>query len=137
MTQQVTFGRRGVRPPAPEPAPAPASAPAREPVRVEPSSPELEAFAASIRQARASDVAEFAQWRRDQRPRRVLIIVLRFALLTPGLVCFLFQAPWWISLGLEAAGLAANGWLRRERRRQASAIAGWSPDQPETPPAAV
>jgi hypothetical protein len=89
----------------------------------------LEAFAASIRDANASDAAEFARWRRDQLPRRLLIILLRFALLAPGVICMLAQAPWWISLGLEGAGLAANGWLRRERRRQASAIAAWAPDR--------
>ena len=118
MAEQATFGRRSVRSPGP----------ARAPRRPEPSSPELEAFAASLRDAHTSDVAEFARWRRRQFPRRLLMIVVRLSLLAPGLACFLAQAPWWVSLGLEAAGLAANGWLRRERRRQASAIAAWTPD---------
>jgi hypothetical protein len=90
----------------------------------------LDAFAASVRNAEASDVAEFARWRSEQFPRTLLMILVRFALLTPGLVCFVVQAPLWVSLGLEAAGIAANGWLRRERRRQASAIAAWTPDPP-------
>jgi hypothetical protein len=126
VAEQVTFGRRGVRPPAAEPAPEPA--PARAPDRPEPSSADLEAFAASVRAAKASDVAAFARWRREQLPRRLLIILLRFALLTPGVICILAQAPWWVSLGLEGTGLAANVWLRQERRRQASAIAAWTPE---------
>jgi hypothetical protein len=118
MPEQVTFGRRAGLPPAP-------ARPQRQP---EPSSPELEAFAASIRDEEGGDVAEFARWRRDQAPRRLLLILVRFALLTPGLVCFVAHAPLWVSLGLEAAGIAANGWLRRERRRQASEIAAWAPE---------
>lgn len=120
MAQQVTFGRKGVRSPAPAPAGAPG--------RVEPSNPELEAFAASIKDGKPSDAAEFAHWRRRQFPRRLLIVLVGLALMTPGLACFVVQTPWQVSLGLEAAGLAANGWLRRERRRQASAIAAWAPD---------
>jgi hypothetical protein len=88
----------------------------------------LEAFAASVRDAQARDVEEFARWRRQQAPRRLLMLLVRLALLTPGLVCFALHAPWWVSLSLEAVGLAANGWLRGERRRQASAIAAWTPD---------
>jgi hypothetical protein len=118
MAEQATFGRRSVRAPAP----------ARTPGRPEPSNPELEAFAASVRDGQASDVAEFARWRREQFPRTLLMILVRFALLAPGLACFAFHAPLWVSLGLEVAGLVANGWLRRERRRQASAIAAWTPD---------
>lgn len=116
MAERVTFGRRSV--PAPE----------RKASRPETSNPQLEAFAASVRDAKASDVAEFARWRRERLPRMLLMILLRFALLTPGLICFAFQAPWWSSLGLEAVGLAANAWLRQERRRQASEIAAWTPD---------
>ena len=120
MAQQVTFGRRSVGSPAP--------APARTPGRLEPLSPELEAFAASIKDAQPSDVDEFARWRRHQSPRRLLTILVGIALMAPGVVCFIVQAPWWVSLSLEAGGFAANGWLRRERRRQASAIAAWAPD---------
>ena len=119
MAEQVTFGRRGVSPPAP----------ARTPPRPEPSSPELEAFAASIRDAKLSDAAEFARWRRKQLPRRLLMILVRLALIAPGLVCFAVHAPWWVSAGLEVAGVAANAWVRGERRRQVSAIAAWAPDR--------
>jgi hypothetical protein len=98
------------------------------PAQPETPSAAVEAFAASIRNARASDVDEFAQWRRDQRPKRLLMILVSLALLAPGLICFAVQAPWWVSMGLEAVGLAANVWLRRERGRQASAIAEWTPE---------
>jgi hypothetical protein len=121
MAEQVTFGRKNVRPPEPAPAPEPASTQ----VQPEASNPELEAFAASIRDSKASDVEAFAEWRREQAPRRLLMLLLRFALLTPGLVCFAFHAPLWLSIGLEVAGVAANAWMRGERRRQASAIAAW------------
>ena len=124
MAEQVTFGRRGVRPPAP--APAPALARTRQ--RPEPSSPELEAFAASIRDAQLSDAAEFARWRRRQLPRRLLMILVRLALIAPGLLCFAVHAPWWVSSGLEVAGVAANAWVRGERKRQVSAIAAWTPE---------
>ena len=120
MAEQVIFGRRGARPP--EPPPARVAAPPG------PSSPELEAFAASIRDARLSDAAEFARWRRRQLPRRLLMILVRLALVAPGLLCFAVHAPWWISSGLEVAGVAANAWVRGERRRQVSAIAGWEPE---------
>ena len=119
MAQQVTFGRRGVRAPTPVQPP--------EPRRLEPSSPDVEAFAASLRDSKLSDAAEFARWRRDQLPRRLLMILVSLALMAPGLVCFAVKAPWWVSLVLEGAGLAAGVWLRRERRRQASAIAAWEP----------
>ncbi len=122
MAEQVTFGRRGGRPALPEPALA------GTPVRPEPSSPELEAFAASVRDARLSDAAEFARWRRQQLPRRVLMILARLALIAPGMLCFAVHAPWWISSGLEVAGVAANAWVRGERKRQVSAIAGWEPE---------
>ena len=123
MVQQATFGRRGIR------SPTPTSAPVRAPGLLEPSSPELDAFAATIKDAELSDVAEFARWRRRQFPRRLLIILVGLGLMAPGLVCLIVRAPLWVSLSLEAAGLAANGWLRRERRRQASAIAAWAPDE--------
>ena len=119
MTQQVTFGRRGLRATTP--------APARQPVQPEPSSQHLDAFVASLRESKPSDAAEFARWRRDQLPRRLLMVAVSLALMAPGAFCFAFKAPWWISLGLEAAGVAGGIWLRRERRRQASAIAAWEP----------
>jgi hypothetical protein len=119
MAQQETFGRKAPQSAAPKPV--------RRPDGPEPLSPELAAFAKSIRSARDSDVDEFARWRREQLPRRLSVILVGIALMTPGLVCLIAQAPLWVSLGLEAAGLAANVWLRHERRRQASDIAGWTP----------
>ena len=119
MVQKATFGRRGVQP----------SAPVRGPARPDPVNPQIEAFAASLREAEPSDAAEFARWRRRRLPHSVLLVVVGFALMAAGAACFVLHAPWWLSLGLEAAGLAGNAWLRRERRSQASAIAAWSPDE--------
>jgi hypothetical protein len=90
----------------------------------------LERFAASLKDVKINEVADFATWRRRQLPRRLLVILVGLILMAPGLLCFVVQAPWWLSVGLEAAGLAANGWLRRERRRQTLAIAKWAPDAP-------
>jgi hypothetical protein len=91
-------------------------------------SPELEAFAASIQAAKPNETAEFARWRRRRLPSRLLVVLVGVVLMAPGLVSFVIQAPWWLSLGLETAGLIANGWLRQERRRQAAAIAAWAPE---------
>ena len=120
MAEQVTFGRRGVLTPSPA---------ARAPDQLEAWSPQLEAFVASLKDAAPSEAAEFARWRQQQLPNRLLVFVLGVALLAPGLICFLFHAPWWISLGAEATGFAANAWLRHERRRSAAAIAAWAPDR--------
>jgi hypothetical protein len=117
VAQPATFGRRGLPPKASSQAPG----------RLEPLSPELEAFAASLKDAEFSDTKEFARWRRNQLPRRLLMILVRVAFMAPGLICFADQAPWWVSSGFEVAGLFANGWLVRERRRQTSAIAAWTP----------
>ena len=51
------------------------------------------------------------------------------ALMSPGLVCFLIQAPLAASIGLEIAGGLANAWLRRERQRHLRAIASWTPPE--------
>ena len=108
---------------------SPTPAVARTPDRLQAWSPQLEAFVASLTDAEPSEAAEFARWRRRQLPNRLLVVVLGLALMAPGLICFAVQAPWWVALGLEAAGVAANVWLRRERRRNAAAIAGWAPDR--------
>jgi hypothetical protein len=121
VAQQVTFGRRSALTPTP--------APVRAPDRLEAWSPQLEAFVASLKDAEPSEAAEFARWRQQQLPNRLLVIVLGLALLAPGLVCFLIKTPLWVSLCVEAAGFVANAWLRHVRRRNASAIAGWAPDR--------
>src|ERR1700744_3018172 len=102
---------------------------ARAPDRLEAWSPQLEAFVASLKDAEPSEAAEFARWRQQQLPNRLLVFVLGVALLAPGLICFLVHAQFWVSLAVEAAGFAANIWLRHERRRNAAAIAGWTPDR--------
>ena len=67
----------------------------------------------------------FAAWRRTQQGRRYVAWLVSFALLCPGVLCFIFNAPTSVSLGLEALGMAASYWLRRERKRHLSEIATW------------
>lgn len=117
MAQQATFGRRAVSAPVH----------ARNAYDVEHLSPEAEAFLATLNQRPADARDDFADWRRAQRPRRLIVIAVGAAFMSPGLFCFLFQAPWWLSIGLSLAGVGVNGWLRRERQSQAKAIAGWTP----------
>ena len=117
MAEQLTFGRRRVA----------VQAPPQPVYRLEDPNPQLEAFRASLKSAPLSEDAEFAQWRRRQRPRRLMVILVGVAFLAPGVICFIFQAPWWVSLGLEIAGFAATDWRRRERKRQSKEIAAWTP----------
>jgi len=122
MAEQQTFGQRR----APQPSQG-AMRPARPIPVAEPDSPELEAFRASLKDLRPGQDAEFAQWRRAQSPRRLLLFLVGAAFLAPGAICFALQAPWWVSLGLELAGFAANAWRRRERQRLSQDIAAWTP----------
>jgi hypothetical protein len=117
MAEQATFGRRALS----------ARVSARDPYDVDHLSPEAEAFLATLNDRPPEARADFANWRRAQRPRRLLVVLVGAAFMAPGLFCFLFQAPWWLSIGLSLAGVGVNGWLRRERQSQAKAIAGWTP----------
>jgi hypothetical protein len=58
----------------------------------------------------------------------MLVWALRLALISPGLICFLIQAPLEASVGLEVAGVLANVWIRRERQQHLRAIATWDPE---------
>lgn len=124
MAEHRTFGRRR----APQPYTAWARPPQPRPIPVtEPDSPELRAFRASLKTPNPGQDAEFVQWRRAQGPQRLLVILVGVVFLAPGAICFAFQAPWWVSLSLELAGLAANAWRRRERRRLAREVTAWTP----------
>ena len=116
MPEQITFGRRRT------PVPAVSA-------RIDPEalSPEAEAFRAELAASRMAVDEEFATWRRSQRPRRFGFILLSVLLLAPGLICFVLDAPWQASMGLEAAGFACAAWVRKERRRRIGEIAGWAP----------
>ena len=90
-------------------------------------SPQAEAFRASLRRTPSDADEDFANWRRATRPRRWMAWAIGLALMSPGLLCFVFQAPLSVSIGLEIAGGVANTWLRRERRRHLRAITNWDP----------
>lgn len=113
----MTFGRR----------PVPSATVSRVSCDAEQLSPRAEAFLAAMGDGQGDEVAVFTQWRRAQQPRRLLLIAVGAAFVAPGLLCFVFQAPWWVSIGLSVAGVGVNGWLRSERQRQAREIAAWTP----------
>ena len=117
MATGTTFGRKR------EP-----SAAAPRNLRVpETLSPQAEAFRAQLRSNPNDAVKDFADWRRATRPRRWMAWAIGLALMSPGLLCFVFQAPLSVSIGLEIAGGVVNAWLRRERRRHLRAITNWDP----------
>lgn len=67
----------------------------------------------------------FDDWLKTQRTRRLRFLFVRFALLAPGLLCFVLDAPLALSMGLEIAGFIANVWVKTERKKQAEEIATW------------
>ena len=119
MSAPRTFGRRG--------AAARAASPPRRPTTtaVDSLSPQAEAFRAEIAARRGQDQASFETWRRAQGGRRALSVALTLASFSPGLISFLLQAPFWLSIGLEIAAVAGNVWLRRERWRRMREIVNW------------
>jgi hypothetical protein len=118
VTASTGFGRRQplppplVRPPSPQPFDL---------------SPEAEAFRAQLAEAPGA-ASGFEAWRSSQRGRQALVWGLSLFFLSPGLFCFLVNAPAGVSGGLEVVGLFAGFWLRRERRRRLSQIVAW--DEP-------
>jgi hypothetical protein len=112
VAEETTFGRRR----------AVGGSERRAAVSAQVLSPEAEAFRVALEDVPTQD---FSDWRRGQRSRRLIAWILSFVLLSPGVLCFLFQAPLPASIGLELAGMAVNGWLRRERRRHLRAVVGW------------
>ena len=115
MAEPITFGRRRAeRPSGLRDAGAP-----------QPLSPRAEAFRQELSVGRPAARPDFSDWWREQQGRRLFIWLTSLALLSPGLLCFLFQTSWSVSVGVEALGVVANWWLRRERRRHLKDIASW------------
>ena len=73
---------------------------------------------------KASD-AEFVKWHRSQRFGRFMFVILRLALMTPGVLCFYLHAPKGVSLGLEIGGFVLGWWLNRVRKRYYRTIVDW------------
>jgi hypothetical protein len=115
VAASTTFGRK--RPPS-------ATAP-RSPATTQSLSPQAEAFRASLGSTPGESAEDFSDWRRATRSRRWIAWAVGLALMSPGLLCLVLQAPLWVSIGLEVGGGVANAWLRRERRRQLRAITNW------------
>ena len=83
-----------------------------------------ESFRAEIAEGRAAP-SSFDAWRRSWTGRRWLVFAVTLASFLPGLASFLIDAPIVVSIGLSGASLAANLWLRRERRLRLKEIVAW------------
>ena len=118
-----TFGRRQHLPPLPPLGSEKRIRKSRPPRSEQP--PKIEAKA----KPKPAPDSEFTAWRKAQAPRSALFWLASLALMAPGIACFLAQAPWQMSAVVEAAGLVAGGWLRRERKRRLAEIAAWDADQ--------
>ena len=119
MPEPTTFGRKAPAslPTAPEPSGAQA--------QVRALSAEAEAFRKTLKSGGSASKSDFAHWRRSQLGRRVIFWIASILLLTPGVISFVVDMPFSLSLGLEVLGLAGNWWLRRERKRHLKEIAAW------------
>jgi hypothetical protein len=117
MAQQVSFGRRGLAHPA---------ALAFKAIDHATLSAEAETFRAELAESGVSPEDSFDGWLRARRGRRLLAWLITFALLTPGVLCFVLKTSAPVSGGLELVGLIISVWLRRQRRKHLSEIANWS-----------
>ena len=88
----------------------------------------LAALRLEMESVRGEDAA-FQGWRRDQQLGRWLAWIASFALLTPGVICFMAHAPAAVSSALEVVGVVGGWALRRARRQRLSAIRDWAPDE--------
>jgi hypothetical protein len=117
MAQHVSFGRRGL---------AHHAAPAAKAMDHAALSAEAEAFRAGLADGGVSAEDGFDGWLRARRGRRLVAWLITFALLTPGVLCFVLKTSPPVSVGLEVVGLVLSVWLRRQRRKHLSEIASWS-----------
>jgi hypothetical protein len=88
-------------------------------------SPQAEVFRKSLRSDGPAGQSDFAIWRRSQQGRRAVFWIASILMLAPGVISFVVDMPFGLSLGLEVLGIAGNWWLRRERRRHLNEIATW------------
>jgi len=119
------FGRREAVIALSPPRPLTRAADRRALPSTEQESPQIEAFRAELAASRGAPTSEFAAWRRSQLADRVLSWTVAVVFLSPGLLCFLLQAPVGDSIGLEIAGIVANAWVRYRRRQRLKAIVAW------------
>ncbi len=121
-----TFGRRAPAAAAPAPVPAHA-APARAAPGPIALGPAAERFRASLETVPSPPLDDFARWKRGRTAGRLGAWVATFALLSPGVICFVVQAPNAVSTMVEVLGIGANWWLRRRRQAHLAAIRAWEP----------
>ena len=91
----------------------------------DPLSPEAEAFRREMHEgSKASDV-QFDDWRRSQQFSGFIFIILRIALMAPGVLCFALHAPRSVALVLEVLGIGLGWWMKRARKRYHRTIVDW------------
>ena len=117
MTSTISFGRRH--------APLPLARTAFE--AADPDE-RFEALRRDMARVRGED-SDFRGWRRDQQLGRWVSWFASFALLMPGVICFMAHAPQAVSGVLEVAGIAGGWWLRRQRKQRLNAIREWRSDE--------
>jgi len=121
LVHERVFGRKG----------STRAASLGSPTDVRTSTPVAEYVRAVPDEQEYSATSEFADWRRDQRGRWLAAWALGLIFVSPGLLCFLFHAPLGLSVAMEVAGVVANAWVRRERKRRLQEIVHWNPtDEP-------
>ncbi len=113
MPASSSFGRRQA--PAPPPVRA---APRPAPPAASSLSAEAEAFRAQLAGSSADRTSPLDDWRRSRRGRQIAVWVVTLASLAIGPVSFELETPLSVSIVLEVAAIAANIWLRRERRNR-------------------
>ena len=88
-------------------------------------SPEAEAFRREMRDGPKTSDAQFQDWQRSQSFGRLMTIVLRVALMTPGALVYFLHAPKTVAIVLEVAGFAAGWWLKHLRKRYIRTVVDW------------
>eukprot|EP01037_Dinobryon_pediforme_P012325 gene12325-12412_t len=88
-------------------------------------SPEAEAFRREMRNGPKSSDAQFDDWRKSQSFGRLMTVVLRIALMTPGALVYYLHAPKSVSLVLEVAGFGLGWWIKHLRKRYIRTVVDW------------
>ena len=139
MQERPAFGRRApafqaragasalpVRSPVtPAPQPAPRARVDEWSATPDHLSPEAEAFRREIRDAPKTSDAQFDDWRKSQSFGRLMTVVLRLALMTPGAIVYFLHAPKSVAMALEVVGFGLGWWLRHLRKRYIRTIVDW------------
>eukprot|EP01042_Synura_sphagnicola_P020143 gene20143-25548_t len=78
-----------------------------------------------MRNGPKSSDAQFDDWRKSQSFGRLMTVVLRIALMTPGALVYYLHAPKSVSLVLEVAGFGLGWWIKHLRKRYIRTVVDW------------